>query len=58
MARHPEAPTNQAAATTAVSAAPLPPPCWCGRNATDNPAAVDHDYTPAQGIESEAHNAW
>jgi hypothetical protein len=37
---------------------PSPPPCWCGRTATDHTPAADHDYTPAQGIESEAYDAW
>jgi hypothetical protein len=33
-----------------------PPPCWCGSSADHQTA--DHEYTPAQGIESEAHDAW
>jgi hypothetical protein len=37
--------------------APLPPPCWCGRASSDHPTA-DHDYTPWEGVESEAYDAW
>jgi MFS family permease len=33
-----------------------PPPCWCGRTSSDHTAG--HDYAPAAGVESEAHDAW
>jgi hypothetical protein len=36
---------------------PAPPPCWCG-DADEHAQSADHDYAPAQGIESEAHDAW
>jgi hypothetical protein len=42
---------------TSSSAAPPPPPCWCG-DAGEHAQTTDHEYTPAQGIESEAHDAW
>lgn len=46
-----------------------PPPCWCGQScqAHEEPAAhpeparggpPDHQYVPADGIESEAFDAW
>lgn len=47
-----------------------PPPCWCGlswRTHDEPPAreessarnrAPDHEYVPADGIESEAFDAW
>ena len=41
---------------------PPPPPCWCGQPGTDHatstPSATDHPYAPADGTESEAHDAW
>ncbi len=52
------------------SIAPPPPACWCGRawQAHDQPAAPTespareetpgHQYVPADGIESEAFDAW
>jgi hypothetical protein len=37
---------------------PPPPPCWCGRLLADHTATTTHDYAPAQGVESEAYDAW
>jgi hypothetical protein len=36
-----------------------PPPCWCGRSwqAHEDASAV-HQYVPADGLESEAYEAW
>ncbi|HZC99742.1 MAG TPA: hypothetical protein VFA46_05980 [Actinomycetes bacterium] len=40
--------------------APSPPPCWCGQSSKDHDYAskAGHDYAPAQGVESEAYDAW
>lgn len=42
--------------------APSPPPCWCGQprqnHTSDHTPPADHDYAPAQGVESEAYDAW
>ena len=38
-----------------------PPPCWCGQRwqaHERSDAAPDHEYIPADGIESEAFDAW
>jgi len=35
-----------------------PPPCWCGRVLIDHTPQTSHDYAPAQGVESEAYDAW
>jgi hypothetical protein len=44
---------------TPTAAPPPPPPCWCGdADAGEHAQTTDHEYTPAQGIESEAHDAW
>ncbi|HZD70199.1 MAG TPA: hypothetical protein VFA45_15285 [Actinomycetes bacterium] len=50
----------QAATATPATPTPTapPPPCWCGGSASDHPSAADHDYAPAWGTESEAHDAW
>jgi hypothetical protein len=36
-----------------------PPPCWCGRSwqAHEDVCPV-HQYVPADGLESEAFDAW
>jgi hypothetical protein len=35
-----------------------PPPCWCGRVLTEHTPRTNHEYAPAQGVESEAYEAW
>ena len=40
-----------------------PPPCWCGQRwqAHEQPGSdvpPDHEYIPADGIESETFDAW
>ena len=36
-----------------------PPPCWCGRDwRAHEDAALVHRYLPADGLESEAFDAW
>jgi hypothetical protein len=53
-----EAETPGPAPTTPTTSATATPPCWCGDAIADHPQAADHPYTPAGGIEAEAHDAW
>jgi hypothetical protein len=50
-----EAETSGPAPTPAATATP---PCWCGEAIADHPQTADHPYTPASGVEAEAHDAW
>ncbi len=53
-----EVPSAVVIPATPSPVAPPPPPCWCGHSLTDHSPAAGHDYAPAQGIESEAYDAW
>lgn len=36
-----------------------PPPCWCGQSwQAHDDEPPDHQYLPADGIDSEAFDAW